>query len=161
MKSGIVAAILCLVISGLSPLSALAQTDAAAGKSDDMHQRAQATAACVPSDTLLCLHDGRFSVSVSWRDQAGQTGVGHVLPAESDDSGMFWFFSADNWELLVKVLNGCAITNHYWVFFAATTDQEFTVTVTDLSAGKVVDYTNPLKNPADAVTDTTAFNTCP
>jgi hypothetical protein len=140
---------------------------AAAGPTETVEEGAfsplggASSAACVASDTQLCLDGGRFSVSVTWRNQQGQTGDGRVLPAGGNDSGMFWFFDDDNWELLIKVLNGCAINSHYWVFFAATTDQEFTVTVTDLSAGKIAQYTNPLKNPADAVTDTSAFATCP
>ena len=115
---------------------------------------------CQPSDTQMCLQDGRFMVSVAWKDQQGGTGVGHAVPS-TDDSGLFWFFSADNMELLIKVLDGCGFNSHYWVFFAATTDQEFTVTVTDTKTGQQVQYTNPLKSPADAVTDTKAFATCP
>lgn len=115
---------------------------------------------CAPTDTLLCLQNGRFSVRVDWVDQYGNTGVGHAVPT-TDDSGLFWFFSPNNMELLIKVLDGCGINNHYWVFFAATTDQEFTVTVIDRDAAQQMDYTNPLRNPADAVTDTFAFATCP
>ena len=33
-------------------------------------------------------------------------------------------------ELLVKVLNGCAINGHRWVFVAPATDLEFTLWVT-------------------------------
>ena len=64
-------------------------------------------------------------------------------------------------ELLIKVLDGCGVNNRYWVFFAATTDQKFTVRVTDTETEEQVEYTNPLKHPADAVTDTAAFDTCP
>jgi hypothetical protein len=56
---------------------------------------------------------------------------------------------------------GCGFNNRYWVFYAATTDQEFTVTVTDLKTTQQVQYTNPLKNRADTVTDTSVFATCP
>ena len=108
----------------------------------------------------MCLQGGRYSIGVTWEDQTGKTGVGHAIPS-TDDSGLFWFFSPSNMELLIKVLNGCGYNNRYWVFFVATTDQEFTVTVTDTKTGQSVEYTNPLKNPADAVTDTDAFATCP
>ena len=116
---------------------------------------------CVSSDTAMCLNKGRFKVEVAWKAQDGRTGVGKAVPCGSDDSGMFWFFQGSNWEMLIKVLDGCGINNRYWVFFAATTDQEFTVTVTDTKTGQQVQYTNPLKTPADAVTDTDAFATCP
>ena len=115
---------------------------------------------CTPSDTVMCLQDGRFRVSVKWWDEHGNTGVGTAIPS-TDDSGIFWFFNSSNMELLIKVLDGCGINNKYWVFFAATTDQKFTVKVDDLQKGQQVEYTNPLKNPADAVTDTSAFDTCP
>src|SRR5215210_4688086 len=35
---------------------------------------------CVPSDTALCLQDGRFRVEVAWRDFKGNTGKGHSIP---------------------------------------------------------------------------------
>lgn len=115
---------------------------------------------CHPTDTAMCLQNGRFAVSVSWNDEWGGSGVGHAIPA-TDDSGLFWFFSPSNMELLIKVLDGCGFNSHYWVFFAATTDQQFDIRVTDTQTGDYVEYTNPLKNPADAVTDTFAFDTCP
>ena len=86
---------------------------------------------------------------------------GRVVPFGSDDSGLFYFFNPDNWELLVKVLDGCGVNGHWWVFFAATTNVEFELRVTDTSTGEVVPYANPLGHRADAVTDTAAFATCP
>ena len=67
-------------------------------------------------------------MEVSWRDFAGNVGAGTAVAAGSEDSGIFCFFSAANWE---KVLDGCGINGHYWVFAAATTDLEYTLTVTD------------------------------
>ena len=63
--------------------------------------------------------------------------------------------------MLIKVLDGCAINGRYWVFFAATTDVELTVTVTDTQENQTRVYTNPLNQAADAITDTGAFATCP
>lgn len=77
------------------------------------------------------------------------------------DSGLFWFFSASNWELLVKVLDGCSLNGHFWVFSAATTNVEYTLRVTDTRTGEVKVYLNPLGVAADAITDTGAFATCP
>ena len=51
--------------------------------------------------------------------------------------------------------------NHYWVFFAATTNVEFTTTVTDTQSGKVKVYFNPLNTSAPPVQDVNAFATCP
>ncbi len=115
---------------------------------------------CVPDNTTLCLNNDRFKVQVAWAT-ATDSGPGVVVPGGTDDSSNLYFFDANNWEMLIKVLNGCAFTNHYWVFFAATTDVEFTVTVTDTQNGAVETYFNPLGQPANAVTDTFAFATCP
>ena len=83
------------------------------------------------------------------------------MPFGSDDSGLFYFFNPDNWEMLIKVLNGCDVNDHYWVFFAATTNVEFTLTVTDTERSVTKAYFNPQFHSANAVTDTAAFATCP
>ncbi|MEM7351855.1 MAG: hypothetical protein AAF657_13740 [Acidobacteriota bacterium] len=119
------------------------------------------TAECTPDASSLCLNDGRFKVEVAWVDFGSNTGTGQVVPAVSNDSGLFWFFNSDNWEMLVKVLNGCEINDHFWVFAAATTDVEYTLRVTDTETGAVTEYSNPLGRAAPAITDTSAFPTCP
>ena len=109
---------------------------------------------------VISLQGGRFTVEVEWTDPMGQTGPG-LLVNQSDDSAVLYFFSANNWEMLIKVLDGCSITNHFWVFYAATTNVGFEVTVTDTQENVTMQYTNPLGQAADAVTDTAAFATCP
>ncbi len=115
---------------------------------------------CVPGETALCLNGGRFRAEVAWRDFQGNSGAGHVVPGTAADSGLFWFFGPDNWELLVKVLDGCAVNGHVWVFAAATTSVEYTLVVTDTATGEEVRYQNPLGRPSPAVTDTQAFASC-
>jgi len=115
---------------------------------------------CTPNATTLCLNNNRFKVQVDWETGTGM-GEGQVVPGGTGDSSNLWFFSPNNWEMLFKVLDGCAINNHYWVFFAATTDVGFTVTVTDTQEDEVTVYSNPLGQAANAVTDTSAFATCP
>jgi len=121
----------------------------------------QPTGPCVADADTMCLNDNRFTVEVSWTDFQDQTGRGMVAPAGTADSGIFYFFTDNNWEMLIKVLDGCAINQKYWVFYAAVTNVEFTVTVTDTETGRVKHYTNPLGQSANAVTDTSAFETCP
>ncbi len=116
---------------------------------------------CLASSTTLCLAGNRFEVEVDWRDFEGETGSGRVVSVDSADSGLFWFFDADNWELLVKVLDGCGINNRFWVFSAATTNVEFSLKVTDTHSGAVRTYVNPSGVAAAATTDTDAFATCP
>ncbi len=119
-----------------------------------------APTACVRDARGLCLSRERFRVEVEWRDYEGNTGSGQVVPVGSDDSGLFWYFDADNWEMLIKVLDGCAINERFWVFAAATTDVEYTLRVTDTAMGAVREYFNPLGTASPAITDAGAFATC-
>lgn len=116
---------------------------------------------CTPSSTVACLNSNRFRVTINWRDFSNNTGSARVAPAGTDDSGIFYFFTSDNWEVLFKVLDGCSFNNRYWVFFAATTDVQFTATVTDTLYNTTRTFYNSLGHPANAVTDTSAFATCP
>ncbi len=119
-----------------------------------------ATAVCTDDSLGLCLEGERFRADLTWRSFDGTTGSGRLVPVGSDDSGLLWFFEAENWEMLIKVLDGCGINNRFWVFAAATTTVEYTLTVTDTALGTIRDYFNPLGNAAAAITDTDAFATC-
>lgn len=115
---------------------------------------------CLPGD--LCLSQNRFKVELFWRDYQNQTGqASKVAGGSSADSGLMWFFQASNWEILVKVLDGCGLNSRFWVFAAATTDVEYTLRITDLRSGQIKEYRNPLGRSAAAITDTAAFATCP
>lgn len=115
---------------------------------------------CVGDNDTLCLDDNRFQVEGTWRDFTGGTGTFTAVPF-TDQSGLFWFFDANNIEMLIKVIDGCSFNGNFWVFFAATTDVEYTVTVTDTQEDVTKTYFNPLGNPSPAITDTAAFATCP
>ncbi len=117
------------------------------------------TAACVQDDDTLCLADDRFKVEVVWRTGEGSTGVGHGARL-SGSSGTYWFFDASNTEMLIKVLDACQGFDSFWVFFAATTDVDFTATVTDTRTGVVKQYSNPAGRAAQPVQDTFTFKTC-
>ncbi|HEX4951901.1 MAG TPA: trypsin-like peptidase domain-containing protein [Thermoanaerobaculia bacterium] len=118
---------------------------------------------CVANATTMCLVSDRFQIEINFNSGPPQNlaGDGMVVPLGSDNSGMFYFFAADNWEMLVKVLNACPLNNRYWVFFAATTNVGFTLTVTDTDNGTAKTYTNPIGMAALPVQDTNAFATCP
>lgn len=122
--------------------------------------RPDPAALCTPTATSLCLNQGRFRVEVAW-DANGSSGAGNTVPGASADSGLFWFFSPDNWEMMVKVLDGCGVNGRYWVFAAGTTNVHYILTVTDTLTGSVAHYENPAGKAAAAVTDTNAFQTCP
>ncbi len=112
---------------------------------------------CLVTGDELCLLGGRFKVSVTYRNQhdRGAEGDATVVPS-TDETGMFWFFSPENVELIVKALDGRYINQHFWLFYGALTDIEYTVTVTDTVTGAVESYHNP---PGEicGVADTTAF----
>lgn len=111
---------------------------------------------CVAGATTLCLNNQRFQVDVQWKDFAGNTGVGRAIPLTSD-TGYFWFFSNTNVELVVKVLDGRPLNNHFWVFFGALSNVEYTMRVTDKQTGRVKTYFNPSGRFA-SVGDTEAFS---
>ena len=107
----------------------------------------------------VLVRGGRFLVTLDWKSQLGTEGA--ALPVfTSEDSTLLQFFSRDNWEMVVKVLDGCPINGFFWVYFGGPTDVEFTLTVTDLLTGVSKDYFNPLGTAAPAVRDIGAFPTC-
>lgn len=114
---------------------------------------------CVPDANSLCLNGGRFKVTAAFQSGAG-SGSGTAIPGTSD-TGQFWFFSAQNVEMVVKVLNGCGLNQHYWVFAGGLTNVQVTMTVTDMANGAVKTYTNPLNTAFLPIQDTAAFATCP
>jgi|CXWL01.1.fsa_nt_gi hypothetical protein len=138
---------------------ATARTAAPAAASNAQPVASAATVVCVPSATTLCLGGGRFALSVDWETPTA-SGTGKVVELASADSGLFWFFAAENWELLVKVLDGCAINQHFWVFSAATTNVAYELEVRDLVAGTRQVYRNEQGTLAAAVNDTSAFGGC-
>ncbi|HEX2251666.1 MAG TPA: vanadium-dependent haloperoxidase [Thermoanaerobaculia bacterium] len=114
---------------------------------------------CDPAAGHLCLQGGRFAVQASWRTNDGEQGVA-TPQALSADSGTFWFFDEDNVELTVKVLDGCAGFDRYWVFASGLTNVEVLLTVTDTATGQVRNYLNPMGRAFRAIQDTDAFATC-
>ncbi len=116
------------------------------------------TLPCSTTANVLCVAD-HYSVTVKWRTTT-DTGNG-VVAVSAPSSGVFWFFTPDNWELMVKVLYGCPINDRYWVFSAATTNVFYRMEVFDSLDGVNKVYFNYPGPPAPAVTDTAAFATCP
>ncbi|MCG8454765.1 MAG: lactonase family protein [Holophagales bacterium] len=112
------------------------------------------------ADEILSLGDGRFELAVDWRTD-DDNGTAKVVPAASDDSGLFWFFDENNWEMLVKVLDGCDINGHYWLLAAVTSDVGYELTLRDTSAGVDRSYGHDPGSPAPAIVDVTALATCP
>jgi hypothetical protein len=110
---------------------------------------------------VLSLHEGRFEVSVTWRTPQGDEGVGVRVPGASESAGLFSFFDPDNWEVLVKVLDGCSYNDRYWVLMAAATNVEYTLRIEDLATETVWERTNPMGRLSPAHADIRAFAGCP
>ena len=117
-------------------------------------------AGCSATDTSLCLAD-RFSARVEWRTEDDATGVGSVVPCGSADTGLFWFFNEANVELTVKVLDGCGVNGHHWVFVASGSTVEYEITVTDTLHDETRTYGNELGETHSLIANTNAFTTRP
>ncbi|HXO19558.1 MAG TPA: hypothetical protein VOA87_06490, partial [Thermoanaerobaculia bacterium] len=117
-----------------------------------------ARAACTADARTLCLLDSRFAVQVHWKNQhgGGAEGEGTAVPL-SDKTGAFWFFEADNLELMLKMLDGRPLNGRFWIFFGALSDVEYQVTVTDTATSAQQVYLNP-PGHTYGVTDTGAFS---
>ncbi|MCP3963208.1 MAG: hypothetical protein GY719_35660 [bacterium] len=116
---------------------------------------------CVPGPETLCLVGNRFAVEVDWEDFDSATGNGQVMPiAVGDSVGFLYFDDARYLELMIKVLDGCAINGRFWVFAAGLSDYFQTLTVTDTATAVARTYVNPLGEYPHLI-DTAAFATCP
>ncbi len=94
------------------------------------------SSACNETPRDECLAGGRFRVSTRFWMPNGEMRDASVRDVYLGDYGtLFYFFSPDNPELLVKVLDGCGVNGHYWVFGSAGTDLEYEVWVEDLEGG--------------------------
>lgn len=122
---------------------------------------------CSPSNSVLCIDDApgdrRFELTVDYETVSGggQAGAGQAIALASlgiRRGGLFWFFAENNPELLIKVLNGCAINGNYWVFWSAGTTVGLDVTVRDTFTGATKTYLSEDGQPAQPVTDLEAFS---
>ena len=110
----------------------------------------------VPPEKAICLQD-RFLVMIDQISNHATDGVADPVHTGSTDTALFWFYGDRNWEVMVKVINGCALNNRFWVFAGALTNQRYRIVVTDTSNSTQRTYSNPLGVRADAVADTNAF----
>lgn len=85
-------------------------------------------------DDALCFNEGRFEVRTNWT-VGDESGAARPRALDGVDGGLFSFFGPENPELLVKVLDGCGVNGHYWVYVAAATDVAFEVTVEERGGG--------------------------
>ena len=115
---------------------------------------------CTASPTALCLNNNRFRVTANFLAPQGQSGDATAVPRTSD-TGLFYFFSANNIEAILKVVDGCSLNSRYWVFAGGLTNVQVALTVLDTQSGTSRTYTNPQGTAFQPIQDTAAFATCP
>lgn len=124
-----------------------------------------AASPCVSSMTSLCLLEGRFSARLRWNDGTGFRDAYVAAPTadgSSSSSGLFFFYPMDpsNWEVLVKMVDGCANNSRYWLLVSASTGFGWELTVRDEATGSSQILNHPLDGQASGISDFGAFSTC-
>ena len=76
---------------------------------------------CAANSTTLCLNSGRFKVQVAWTKPDSTSGAGQAV-ALTGDTGYFWFFSSNNIEMVIKVVDGRPVNGKFWVFAGGLTN---------------------------------------
>lgn len=101
---------------------------------------------CQTDPYTMCLMNGRYKVTSTWRDQYDQSIGYQNLQATglSSDAGAFWFFNPDSFEYFVRVAPGN--NGRAWVTVSMFTNVEFWVTVVDTVNGQSKTYYNPPGN---------------
>ena len=116
---------------------------------------------CIPGSDRLCFSSNRFTVTLFAKDprNPSKTGPGQSI-VKTD---LFGYFSIPaltgnptNPEVFVKILDGRPVNGNFWVFWGGLTDLEYTLTVTDATAGKTETYFKPGK-VSQGGADTSAF----
>ncbi|MDE2691056.1 MAG: hypothetical protein OXI49_11125 [Acidobacteriota bacterium] len=105
-------------------------SEAEAVSDTDSVLSASGTGGCIEGDTVLCLHEGRYEVTVEFTVNS-ETMRAKVARPRTRDSGLFYFFERNNWEMLLKVLDGCGVNQHHWVFAATASDVGLRLIVRD------------------------------
>jgi hypothetical protein len=118
---------------------------------------ASVTLACNADATTLCLNSNRFQVRVTWNTTDGRTGSGQAV-ALTGDTGYFWFFSPNNVEMVIKVVDGRPVNGNFWVFAGGLTNVNAIITVTDMQTGAVRTYSNPQGAAFQPIQATNAFS---
>jgi ELWxxDGT repeat protein len=100
---------------------------------------------CTPDADRFCILGGRFAVEATWRDFYGNSGAAQASTL-TDDTGYLWFFDEANVEVVLKAVDGGGYNGHFWIYFGALSNVEYTITVTDTATGDARVYTNALGN---------------
>jgi len=105
---------------------------------------------CTPSDTVACLLDNRFRVSIDYINAFANPpvpgsfrGAKLVAGSQNPDVATFGISSAQAIEVVVRVQDTRPFgLNRFDVYYGGLTDLEYTVTVTDVQKGTSRTYRN-------------------
>lgn len=111
---------------------------------------------CTRTATTGCVTGGRFKVEAEYRTAQNPMKAASIGDLGSD-TAYLTFFREGNAEALVKVLDGCAINGHHWVFIGGLTNIEANIRVTDTVTGQSKTYSNPAGNAFRPVQDVRAL----
>ncbi len=110
---------------------------------------------CEPGAPALTLSGG-YRVGMCYETYSGQVGEARDFGLDSSQSALLYFFKRDNVEVLIKVLDGCGVNDHRWVFVAPVTDLAFNLYVESPDGQRWL-HTNRLGKTASAASDVAAF----
>ncbi len=92
------------------------------------------------------------------KDGASEVQEAHNFNLDSRQSGLLYFFERSNAEVLIKVLDACAVNGRRWVFVAPVTDLAFNLSVVSPHPDDAVwTHSNRLGQTAAPKSDTAAF----
>ncbi len=114
---------------------------------------------CESDSTTDCLQQDRFRTRAFWRTSDGREGLAQRIPLTADTGG-FWFFTPENFELLVKLIDGCGTNENYWLFAAGLTDVEVDLLVQDAWTGTTRVFSNDVGTAFQPVQSIESFPTC-
>ena len=117
--------------------------------------REGSTTKCEPSGPPLTLRGG-YKVSMCYETDKSEVGDAKDWGLDSSQSALLYFFERNNAEVLIKVLDGCGVNGHRWVFVAPVTTLAFNLRV-ESPHGQDWTHTNRLGRTADARSDVSAF----
>jgi hypothetical protein len=97
-------------------------------------------AACAEDATTMCLVNGRYKVTSTWKNQfAGGATATLSKTKLTNLTGAFWLFSPSTYEYMIRI-NTATDNGKAWVTILTFTSVEFWVDVTDTKTGQFKQY---------------------
>jgi len=106
---------------------------------------------CTPNGTTLCLMSNRFQVTGQYDTYSSSTFVNATATSFSDNTGLLTTVTVGNVDVVVKMVNFCALNNSWSAYIGGTTDLGVKITITDTNTGRVYTAANPLGTGWDLI----------